>query len=154
MSGHFDRGRVLISIPVRGVVADHWAAAARRIDAEAQRAQPRWMIAAILCFRALRTWRELDPDSRPTEWRVHSRDEYLCQAPGCSSRRNLEAHHIVPRARGGDDSLANKVTLCHVHHHHVLHAGHLRLKGRAPDRLQWRTWSTDWFGDRRIPRPL
>ena len=35
------------------------------------------------------------------EDRIYARDGWRCQAPGCSSRRNLEAHHVVHRARGG-----------------------------------------------------
>ena len=45
----------------------------------------------------------------------------LVVAIGCSS--------------GGSDDPANRVTLCAFHHHRCLHAGRMRILGRAPDAL-------------------
>jgi hypothetical protein len=36
---------------------------------------------------------------------------------------------------GGGDELANLTTLCAAHHHRAVHAGVIRIRGRAPDRL-------------------
>jgi 5-methylcytosine-specific restriction endonuclease McrA len=39
------------------------------------------------------------------------RDKFTCQ--GCTERKKrLQAHHIVPRHRGGPDDLENLITLC------------------------------------------
>lgn len=38
----------------------------------------------------------------------------LLAQDGCKGP--LEVHHIVPRGRGGDDILANGITLCQRHH--------------------------------------
>ena len=49
------------------------------------------------------------------------RDEFTCQL--CGDRRNLEVHHIEPRARGGGDGESNLVTLCRACHD-VMHGVH------------------------------
>lgn len=69
---------------------------------------------------------------------ICNRDGWRCAAPGCSSRRNLEVHHIVYRARGGDDGPANLVTLCRFHHQRGEHGDEARVRGRAPLALRWR----------------
>ena len=56
--------------------------------------------------------------------RVFARDGYTCQL--CGARRNLEAHHIRYRSRGGDDTEANLVTLC-CRCHAAVHAGEVRI---------------------------
>lgn len=45
------------------------------------------------------------------------RDNLTCQICGHKKqRKNLEVHHIIPRAKGGTDSIENLVTLCkHCH---------------------------------------
>jgi hypothetical protein len=55
--------------------------------------------------------------------------------PGCTSRRNLHDHHLEFRSAGGSDAPENRVTLCAFHHLRCLHAGLLRVRGRAPDDL-------------------
>lgn len=42
------------------------------------------------------------------------RDDFSCVR--CGSTEELEAHHIIPRDRGGDDTLENMATLCHDCH--------------------------------------
>ena len=66
---------------------------------------------------------------------VVERDGYRCAVPGCTSRRNLHDHHIWFRSAGGSDAPGNRVTLCAFHHQRCLHAGLLRVRGRAPDGL-------------------
>lgn len=53
------------------------------------------------------------------------RDEFACRH--CKSKeRKLEAHHIVPRANGGKDTIKNLLTLCEqCHGDH--HAGKVKL---------------------------
>jgi len=128
--------RTRISLAVPRLVAAHWHAAIGDVQREFG-SIPTWLAATVLFARAARTWQAVDPDALPTEWRVLDRDEYGCQAPGCSSRAQLEVHHVIPRARLGPDDAWNTVTLCHAHHHHGVHAGHVRVSGRAPGALRW-----------------
>jgi len=69
------------------------------------------------------------------EHRVFERDGWRCTVPGCSSYRNLHDHHIVFRAAGGSDELANRTTLCAWHHLRGVHAARIRCHGRAPHGL-------------------
>lgn len=69
------------------------------------------------------------------QYRVFERDGWRCTVPGCSARRNLHAHHVVFRSQGGSDALSNQTTLCAVHHQRGVHAGRVRIVGRAPGGL-------------------
>ena len=71
------------------------------------------------------------------EHRIFDRDGWRCAAPGCTSYRNLQAHHMRWRSRGGSDAPENLITLCAYHHQRCIHAAptRLRITGRAPDRL-------------------
>ncbi len=68
--------------------------------------------------------------------KIYERDGYNCQIPGCSSRCNLNDHHITYRSNGGSDDLPNRTTACVAHHFHCLHDnGYIIVKGTAPDKL-------------------
>ncbi len=68
--------------------------------------------------------------------KILERDGHQCQAPGCSSRRNLNAHHIEFRSEGGSDKDENQTTLCIAHHLWILHHLHgLKIEGTAPHNL-------------------
>ena len=69
------------------------------------------------------------------EYAIFERDGWRCSVPGCTSRRNLQAHHIVFRSAGGRDESENLTTLCAFHHLRGVHAGAVRITGRAPRRL-------------------
>jgi len=86
---------------------------------------------------ARRSWCANEPGARRPESRhpVMARDGWRCAAPGCSSRAELHDHHIVFRSAGGSDALENRITLCAFHHHRCLHAGRMRVAGRAPHGL-------------------
>ncbi|HXV78109.1 MAG TPA: HNH endonuclease signature motif containing protein [Candidatus Polarisedimenticolaceae bacterium] len=64
------------------------------------------------------------------------RDRFACQVPGCSVRLG-SAHHIRFRSQGGPDLSWNLVFLCTVHHLDGVHAGRIRVSGRAPDDLHF-----------------
>ncbi len=83
---------------------------------------------------ALETWLLRDPTARRPD-PVIERDGYRCAVPGCTSRRNLHDHHIAFRSAGGSDAPENRISLCAFHHHRCLHAGLLRVLGRAPGEL-------------------
>ena len=75
----------------------------------------------------------------PREHRVLERDGWRCTAPGCSSYRNLHAHHVVFRSRSGSDEFSNLTALCAWHHQRGIHggAGVLRCTGTAPSGLRF-----------------
>jgi hypothetical protein len=52
---------------------------------------------------------------------IVNRDQNQCagkNADGsrCENRRWLDFHHVIPRAKGGKDTIENLVTLCRGHH--------------------------------------
>ena len=66
---------------------------------------------------------------------VYSSAGWRCTAPGCTSRKNLDDHHVVYRSAGGSDEPSNRRTLCASCHHHLVHAGKVVIGGTAPDGL-------------------
>jgi len=84
---------------------------------------------------ALEAWGSHRP--LPRKYRVFARDGWRCTMPGCTGYRNLQDHHIVFRAAGGSDELANRTTLCVWHHLRAIHAGLARCLGQAPGRLRF-----------------
>jgi hypothetical protein len=67
-------------------------------------------------------------------YRIFERDGWRCRVPGCSSRRNLQEHHVIFRSHGGGDEDENLVAICATHHLQGIHAGRL-LCHRLPDGL-------------------
>jgi len=99
---------------------------------------PAWAGLLALIEDFVATW---DPDERADDVPddpVLVRDGWRCAAPGCSSRRNLEMHHVLYRSRGGGDEEWNRVCLCRFHHQRGEHGGLARCVGRAPLGLTWR----------------
>jgi hypothetical protein len=94
---------------------------------------------------------------------VYERDGWRCSAPACTSRRNLEDHHLVYRSRQGSDDLTNRLCLCRFHHQRGQHGGLASCGGEAPLDVTWRLGrarSASWFrnerrlqDDRRHDRP-
>jgi hypothetical protein len=72
---------------------------------------------------------------------VFTRDHFMCTVPGCRSQRNLEAHHINPKSRGGKHHAPNLTTICDGHHAQS-HVGKLLISGEAPHALNFR-WPSD-----------
>ena len=71
----------------------------------------------------------------PRAHRVFARDGWRCTVPGCTSQRNLHAHHVLFRSAGGSDDDANLFTLCAAHHQRCVHEGVIRISGHAPGAL-------------------
>ena len=99
---------------------------------------PTWAAALALVQTAVHEWERIDPSRKPAKWKIFERDQWRCQAPGCSSRRKLEVHHILFRSHRGSDDPENLITLCHGHHRRGIHDGALRVQGAAPGKLRWR----------------
>src|SRR3990172_7948499 len=82
-------------------------------------------------------WDQKDPYRHVLEHKVIARDGYRCSVPGCRSRKNLQAHHVRWRSRGGKDSIDNLTTLCSAHHLHGVHELRIKVTGVAPHGLVW-----------------
>jgi hypothetical protein len=123
-----------------GAPPSAWAA---RIAFIRGRRAPLWVGLFALLEEFAATW---DTDAAAPERRddrVFIRDGWRCAAPGCSSRRHLEDHHVVYRSRGGGDGLVNRVTLCRFHHQRGEHGGLMSVRGTAPLGLAWRLGRDD-----------
>ena len=104
---------------------------------------PGWVGLLAMLEDFAETW---DPEDQadPAEPRrrcsneVYARNGWRCAAPGCTSRRNLEDHHVVYRSRGGSDDLSNRTCLCRFHHQRGEHGGLAKVRGRAPLGFVWR----------------
>ena len=88
---------------------------------------------------------------------IFIRDGWRCTAPGCTSRRHLEDHHVVYRSRGGGNGHGNRVTLCRFHHQRGEHGGLMSVRGAAPLGLTWRLGApgvaSRYRNERRIGAP-
>jgi hypothetical protein len=142
--------RTTISFWAPESLLTQWTAAIARIQV-LHGQLPTWAAALFLVRHAVNEWERVDPSRRPEHWKILERDEWRCQAPGCTSRRQLEAHHIIFRSQNGSDDPGNLITLCHAHHRHGIHDGFLRVQGQAPGGLRWRLGGGQLPGG--IPRP-
>jgi hypothetical protein len=120
---------------------------------------PEWV--GLLAMLEDWLWTHDDPQSMPERPGYRERALELagfrCMAPGCTSRRGLQAHHIQYRGHQGGDWWWNVLVLCQFHHQQGEHGTLARCRGRAPLDVVWRlgelgldTW---WKNERRIPRP-
>ncbi len=134
-----------LRLPVRVAILLHEALRAARQSAG------RWIRAeealGIVCDHYLRTWKEAAKQRNTIQRRVLDRDQGCCQVPGCS-RAAQQVHHVRFRSQLGATEAQNLVSLCAAHHLHGIHAGYLRVTGRAPDQLRWRfrPGGGPWFG--------
>jgi hypothetical protein len=106
----------------------------------AREAEGRWLTAGEALVRVaahfIATWEDAVPARRTRSARVRARDLDLCQVPGCC-RAATHVHHIQARSAGGGDEEWNLVALCTAHHLHAVHAGYVKVRGRAPHGLVW-----------------
>jgi hypothetical protein len=106
-------------------------------------------------------WTHDDPDSMPDRqgWRERALAAagFRCMAPGCTSRRSLQVHHIHYRGHQGGEEPWNLLVLCEFHHQHGEHGTLARFRGKAPlgvlCRIGNQGLSTWWRNERRIARP-
>ena len=111
--------------------------AARTFSLQARQV-PAWVGLLALIEDYVRTWDDPGLSPRRAADAVYARDGYRCTAPGCTSRRNLEEHHVKYRSRGGTDELSNRTCLCRLHHQLGEHGGLASCRGRAPLGIVWR----------------
>lgn len=69
----------------------------------------------------------------PREHFAFARDGFRRRVPGCSSDRELQAHHVRWRSAGGGDEDWNLVALCAFHRLRGIDARTIRVTGRAPE---------------------
>lgn len=97
------------------------------------------------------------PQKRSQRSRVAERDGYRCGAPGCTSRANLQEHHLRYRSQQGGDEEANLLLLCAFHHLQGEHGGLARCHGRAPLDIVWQLGADEfatWFSNERRINPI
>jgi hypothetical protein len=82
------------------------------------------------------SWRAALAGRSSPQRRALARDGGLCQVPGCS-RAAAHAHHVRYRSLGGGDEDHNLTSLCAAHRLHGVHRGWVKVRGRAPDALEW-----------------
>ena len=99
---------------------------------------PDWVALLSMLEDYADTWDDPEGFPRRAGDDVYVRDGWRCMAPGCTSRRNLEDHHVVYRSRGGGDETSNHLCLCRFHHQQGEHGGLARVEGMAPLGLAWR----------------
>ena len=122
----------------------------RRLEVEQGRPVTDGEVFKGMLDEALRSWTVREPGSREPD-PVIERDGDRCAVPGCRSRRNLQNHHIVFRSLGSSDESWNRVMLCAFHHQRGVHAGRLRVRGQAPERLVFELGLRDGGGPRGWP---
>ncbi len=130
--------------------------AARAFSTRCRRA-PGWVGLLALVEQYVETWD--DPRGHPKREGdpVYVRAGWRCEAPACTSRRNLEDHHIVYRSRGGEiRDLGNRLCLCRFHHRLGEHGDLAACRGEAPLGVLWRLGRVDlgqWYRNERRMGP-
>jgi 5-methylcytosine-specific restriction endonuclease McrA len=83
---------------------------------------------------------------------------WRCAAPGCTSRRMLQVHHVVYRSHGGGDEKENLLVLCLYHHMRGEHGDLAACRGRSPLGITWRlgprATGRYFRNERRMSRPI
>src|SRR5206468_2383068 len=77
---------------------------------------PDWVGVLDLIEDFAATWDDPEHARKRAGDAIHCRDGYRCSAPGCTSRENLEDHHLVYRSRGGTNDRWNRLSVCRHHH--------------------------------------
>ncbi|MGH7819007.1 MAG: hypothetical protein ACREQ9_04465, partial [Candidatus Binatia bacterium] len=95
--------------------------------------EPSWRGLERLLRHAIDEWQRSGKHRDP----IFARDGWRCAVPGCSSRKNLQDHHMQFRSRRGGNEQTNRISQCVAHHLHGSHDGTLRCSGRAPDEVLW-----------------
>jgi 5-methylcytosine-specific restriction endonuclease McrA len=98
---------------------------------------PSWVGFLAMIEDFTRTWDDTQGSPRRKTDAVYIRDGWRCMAPGCTSRRNLEEHHVVYRSRRGGNEMSNRICLCRFHHQQGEHGAYASCRGRAPLGLVW-----------------
>jgi hypothetical protein len=112
-----------------------------RTFSERSRRVPGWVGLLALLEDFVLTWDPVQPGAHAPKRHgdpVYSRAGWRCTAPGCTSRKNLDDHHLVYRSRRGPDSLDNRTCPCRFHHYQGEHGELASCRGKAPLGILWR----------------
>lgn len=133
-----------------------WASATREAQRDCESREvasgKHWLTVDVLRNARLRFNEEarlLTPAQRRELLR---RDGYCCSTPGCPNTLWLHAHHIRFFCAGGATDRENMLIVCSRCHRNI-HEGHLRVSGRAPNRLHWTDRDGSPYERRRLPEP-
>jgi len=118
-------------------VASLWHEALRVCRIRAGRPIEDWECIAAILASFLDTWGVRTDPAWQRRYRIFERDGWRCRVPGCTSRRNLQVHHIQFRSHGGTDDDANLVVLCATHHLQGIHRHRLRCHPLPDGLLAW-----------------
>ena len=111
---------------------------AARTFSRLRRRVPEWVGLLALLEDFIATWDDPEGCPKRAADAVYIRDGWRCMAPGCTSRRNLEDHHLVWRSRGGNKAdMSNRLCLCRFHHCQGEHGLFARCSGPAPLGVSW-----------------
>ncbi len=113
-----------------------FGAACRAVRAAAQGWIGTSKCLVIMCQHFIDTYEGATKRPNTPATRAMERDRGLCTCPGCSKAAD-HVHHIKYRSHGGGDEEENLTSLCQAHHLHGVHEGHVRVRGAAPDGLNW-----------------
>jgi hypothetical protein len=128
------RGEVALRVPQR--VATLLGRAFRAARATTKDWLPPGACLERIAQHFIDTWKPALQVRNTPQARALARDRGYCLVPGCS-RAAVHAHHVLYRSRGGGDEVENLGSLCAAHHLRGVHAGFIRVTGRAPDGLVW-----------------
>jgi hypothetical protein len=110
---------------------------------------PQWAGLLAMLEDFAETWDNPEGMPKRKADRIYVRDGWRCTAPGCTSRRNLESHHVVYRSRGGNKTAEwNQATVCRFHHQLGEHGVFAQCRGDAPLGIVWRLGRQElgtWF---------
>ncbi len=98
---------------------------------------PAWVGLLALLEDFVCTWDDAKGHPHRAADAVYRREGFRCMAPGCTSRQNLEDHHIVYLSRRGSDELFNRLCLCRFHHQVGEHGDLANCRGIAPLGVRW-----------------
>jgi 5-methylcytosine-specific restriction endonuclease McrA len=115
-----------------------WSALVARVLHARFGSVPEWVGLLALVEDFIATWDDPRLSPKRAGDRIYIRDGWRCTAPHCTSRRNLEEHHVLYRSRGGTEALSNRICLCRFHHQQGEHGGLARCRGEAPLGITWR----------------
>lgn len=120
-----------------GDVAGLWRQALTACRQSTGRHMDDWQCLIMMIDSLRKSWESPADRGWQRRYRIFERDGWQCRVPGCTSRANLNEHHIVFRSRGGGNQDENLVTLCVGHHQRGIHDGLIRCIGTAPDEIYW-----------------
>ncbi len=94
-------------------------------------AAPDWAYLEIILTHFILEYQTPSNKRSTLQYKILTRDDFLCGIPTCTSRANFHAHHIWWRSGGGPDDPWNLITLCAAHHQ-MVHEGIVQIGGWAP----------------------